>query len=136
MRFFVTAEAYKTVSSKIVHALNAISKEIELSIKDKDYGQGVFYWGYITICCPPEFYSAGFFKEIKKYTKKDKEVELRLKIDYEAMLKADDKEVFRLISESLLSGIDIAENEFSISDFSFNTFRNDLKELFKRKGWI
>jgi hypothetical protein len=126
MKFFATSESYKDISKKLVTAQNAIAAELEPFLKDKNYG----------ICCPPEIYNAGFFKEIKKYTKNETDVELRLKIDYTSMLEAEEEKVFALLCESILRGIDIAEHELKISDFDFGAFRKDVTNLFKKEGWL
>jgi hypothetical protein len=136
MRFFITGETYKTVGEKMRIAENQIEPQIESLFTDRDYGSGIVYWGHINICCPPEVYDSGFFKEIKKYTKKDKEVELRLKVDYDTTLHANEKEVFALICQSILRGVDIAEHELKIKDFDFGAFRDDVTTLFQKEGWI
>ena len=136
MRFFITGETFKTVGEKIRVTDIQIQPKIQTLLKEKHYGEGIIYWGHICICCPPEVYESGFFKEIKKYSKKEKDVELRLRIDYVAMLKANEKRVFTLVCNSILRGVDIAENELKVSDFDFTSFREDLTGLFRREKWI
>lgn len=136
MKFFATSEAYKTVSSKLMTAQNVIEKKIISLINEKNYGNDVTFWGYISISNPSKLYDAGFFKEIKKYSKKKKEVECRLRIDYDKMIKADEKEALRLVCESILRSVDIAEKELKIKNFDFTVFRDDLLTLFRREHWI
>lgn len=136
MKFYISAEVYKTVDRQLLSAQNPIEQKMKSSFKDKNYGKGVEYWGYISIVNPPKFYDAGFLIEIKKYSKKKKEVEFRLRIDYDRMLKADEKEAFRLVCNSILRSVDIAENELKINDFDFQSFRTDLQTLFRKEGWI
>jgi Immunity protein 44 len=136
MKFFITSEAYKTVGKKMSDVYTQISPKINTNLKEKNLGSGVSDWGHICISCPPDVYDSGFFKEIKKYRKSSTEVELRLRIDYEEMLKVDEKGVFKLICSSILSGVDIAEHELKIKDFEFSSFRNILTKLFKEEGWI
>lgn len=52
------------------------------------------------------------------------------------MLNANENEVNKIISESILSGIHIADNELKINDFNFKAFRYDLTSLFNNEGWI
>lgn len=136
MRFFITAETYKTVGEKLRLAINQVESKIKGLVSEKNYGNGVSYWGYIAICCPKELYEKGFFKEIKKYTKKKTEVELRLRVDYDLMVKANGNECLNLLCYSILQGIEIAENELKIEDFDFETFREDIMILFKKQGWL
>lgn len=136
MTFFMTSEMSVTIGNKLKFGRNSIEEKMRSLIGIKDYGIDINHWGHIVICCSPKLYEAGFFKEIKKYRKKDKELELRLRIDYEKMLKADEKEVNRLTCESILRGVDIAESEFKIKDFNFALFRQDLLSFFQKEGWI
>jgi len=136
MNFFITSEAFETVGQKMRDVYIQINPKINALIKEKNYGLGVSEWGHICISCPPEVYESGFFKEIKKYSKKVTDVELRLRIDYEEMLKADKKSVFSLICASILRGVDIAEHELKVKNFEFESFRNDLTNLFKEEGWL
>jgi len=136
MKFFITSEMDEIVANKVRFNRNSVEQKIKELIKEKNYGSGISYWGHIIICCAPEAYEAGLFKEIRKYSKKEKEVELRLRIEYEDMLRADKKKVFKLISESILKGVDIAESEFKINDFDFKSFRSNLLNLFIKQGWM
>lgn len=135
-RFFMTGEIDSSVFEKINSGMNSIEERIRLSLSTRDYGKGITYWGQIVICMPNEVYESGYFKEIKKYTVKFGEVELRLKIDYKVMLKADKQEAAKLICKSILRGVDIAENELEIEDFDFMAFRKDIRELFSKEGWL
>lgn len=143
MRFFMSGEIYKTVGDKIRPVCNTINKQISEFLLDKNYGDGIQDWGYIIICNPPEILDGGFLKERKHFFKKNKDLDMRLQVDYDKMLKADEKEVFKLICNSILRSIDLAENELKvgrnplkIKDFEFDAFRKDLTELFNDKGWL
>ena len=136
MKFFMTDEMSSKVSIKVKYGPNSIEDKIKTMLLNKNYGQGINFWGHILICDEPIIYEAGFFPEIKKYRKAKKEVELRLRINYENMLTANEKEVNRIICESLLRGVDIAENELKINDFDLIALRKDLMTLFKQEVWI
>jgi hypothetical protein len=124
------------VSNIVRFDRNSVENKIQTLLADKDYGNGISYWGHILIASTPEVYNAGFFKEIKKYRKKKTELELRLRVDYKKLKKADNSETLKLICESILKGVDIAEHELRIKDFEFASFRNDLTNLFTKEGWI
>lgn len=137
IQFFMTGEIESSVNNKLnFFGTNSIAGKIKSYVSARDYGPGVSDWAHIVICMTPDTYEAGFFKEIKKYTKKDKEVELRLRIDYDEMLTADENEVNKLICESILRGVDIVEHELKVKDFNFGGFRDDLIVLFKKEHWI
>ena len=136
MKFFSTSEVDVPVGNKIRPIRNLIERQINLLVNNKDYGKGIVDWGHIVICCNPSDAEVGWFKEIKKYIKSTGDLDLRLSIDYEKALKADEKALFELICLSILRGVDIAEDELKIESFDFKTYRNDLTELFKKEGWI
>ncbi len=143
MKFYSTAEVYKTVSDKLMKLQNQIEHKINQFLENKNYGDGLEHWRYLSVINPPAIYEAGFFPETKRYVKKEKSVEFRLRIDYEEMLKANEKEASKLICDSILRSVDIAESELKIGknlihikDFDFQSFRNDLTHLFQQEGWI
>jgi hypothetical protein len=143
MKFFATSEIDKSVSKKLMPVQNEISREIIQVIDGKNYGSGIDNWGYIAICCTPELYKVGFFTERKYFSHKKRDLDMRLRIDYQAMLRAEEKDVFRLICNSILRSIDVAENELMIGrnkvhikDFNFTSFRNDLIQLFNKNHWL
>lgn len=135
--FFMTGETDAAIGDdKIRFNRDSIPDKIKSWVSTTNYGAGIDFWGHIIICCEPEMYAAGFFPEIKKYTKKDRTVELRLRIDYDAMLNADEHGASKLICESILRGVDIVEHELKVKDFNFDAFRADLISLFKKEGWL
>ena len=71
-----------------------------------------------------------------KYSGSKKEVELRLKIDYDDVVNGDEKKLYTLFTDSILRGVHIAESELKIDDFDFKRFRADLNELFSKEGWL
>jgi predicted transcriptional regulator len=135
MKIFITGEVHASIIEKFRNALLKI-REVINKINNKSYGGGIKNWGYISIINPESFYQEGFLNERKHYAKKKKDLDMRLKIDYQKVLNASEIEMFNLISNSILSSVDIAEHELKISDFNFNAFRTDLTNLFKVEGWI
>lgn len=137
MKFLISSEVYKEVGEKVRRVFHlSMEKLIKENFLNKSYGGGIETWGYIPIVMPADLLPQQFFQEIKKYRKNKKEVEFRLKIDYDKFLTAGEREVSKMIAESMLRSVDIAEAEFGIKDFDFASFRNDLKSYFKEKGWI
>ena len=115
---------------------NSIGQKISKMAEMKDYGQSVSYWGHISIVNPSSVYDKGFYPEVKKYSGSKKEVELRLKIDYDDVVNGDEKKLYTLFTDSILRGVHIAESELKIDDFDFKRFRADLNELFSKEGWL
>jgi hypothetical protein len=136
MKFFLGAEMFASVADKIRPVRNQAESKIKKQLEKNDYGNGVVDWGHIIVVNPQDLYDEGFLPEIKKYKKNTGEVELRLHIDYIKMLKASEKELFKLICNSIIEGIDIVQKELSVDNFDFEAFRNDLVSLFKKEGWV
>lgn len=135
MRFGISAEVHTSVGDKVRPLIFKIKEIVNSYIENKNYGDGVVYWGYVPIILPSSFLPPEFFQEIKRYRKSKKETEFRLKIDYGQLIKANEKEVYGLICESILRSIEIARSEFKISQFDLDAFEADIKECFRKEGW-
>ncbi len=136
MKLWLSGEIDASVSEKFRLLILKIEPIINSTIEDKRYGSAINIWGYISIIMDPNFLQTGFFKEIKRYRKKKKETEFRLRIDYNDFLKADDKKAVELICESILRSIDIARKEFHVKDFDIDQFRSDFINLLISQEWL
>lgn len=136
MKFWASGEVHGDIGDTTIRLQKIIEAKINDHIEDKEYGDGVTLWGFISIVMPSELLPEDFFKEIKKYHKSKREVEFRLKIDYKELSNSDEIGKYRLICRSILRSVEIAKDEFKLSNFDFNALEGDLKECFQKKGWI
>lgn len=137
MRFWTSSETYKNIGHERTKLLSSvIEPKVNQLILTKNYGEGIILWTYIVISMTEEIYGSGFFKEIKKYNRIDKEIELRLRVDNKKLSQADESQALKLFCESILNSIDIARTELKIKNFDFRELKTDLNNLFKGQGWI
>lgn len=136
MKLWTSGEVHGDIGDKIIRLQKIIEKKVNEYLEHKNYGGGMILWGYMSIVLPSDLLPPSFFQEIKRYRKNKKETEFRLKIDYDQLVKADEKDTHRLICESILRSIEIARTEFKIVDFDLDVFEKDLKECFKKQGWV
>lgn len=136
MELFISGEIDSTIGEKYRVSINKISSEVNRYLENKKYGAGLKLWGFIGIVMKPGLLGPEFFKEIKRYRKSKEETEFRLKIDYDQVVKADEKDTSRLICESILRSIEIARAEFKIPNFDLDIFEADIRECFKKQGWV
>lgn len=136
MKFWTSGEVHGDVGDTTIRLQKNIEKKINDNIENKNYGQDITFWGFMSIVLPNDLLPAEFFQEIKRYRKNKKETEFRLKIDYDQLVKADEKGIYRLICESILRSIEIARAEFKVSKFDLDAFESDLKKCFKEENWI
>ena len=136
MKLWTSGEVQGDVGDKTISNLKIIEKKVNDYLENKNYGEGVILWGYIGIVLPSGLLPPSFFQEVKRYSKSKKETEYRLKLDYDQLVKADEKERYFLICESILRSIEIARTELKIPNFDLSEFEKDLKECFKKEGWV
>lgn len=97
MDFFISSEVEADVDSDF----QEIRKEIEPLLKKlnkNDYGKAINEIGIIPIVVKliPEYEEAGFFKERVLYNKKNKDADIRLRINH-AKFKESDKKIKKLL---------------------------------------
>ena len=136
MKLWTSGEVHGDVGDKIINNLKIIERKVNNYLENKNYGEGVVLWGYISIVLPSSLLPPSFFQEIKRYRKSKKETEFRLKLDYDQLVKADEMERHFLICESLLRSVEIARTELKIPNFDLSEFAKDLKECFKKEEWV
>ena len=137
MKFWSSGETYGDEIDYMFHKTR-LKQDIELNeyLKDKTYGEELDKWNIIYIIIPKFMLDQGFFKEIKKFRKKDADVEFRLQIDYEKYKKANEKQAMKLLYETLLKSIEIAKEEFDIFDFNLDDFKADIQKAGQLNGWL
>ena len=128
MELWMSGEIQHDVAEAYRKARNLIEDTVNESIKDNDYGEGLRRWSYIAIIRAEDSEDYG---EVKKYWKKRKEAEFRLKIDHAAFLSADMAHHIRLISQSLLSCIRMMP-EIGVTNFNFDRFNEDVTKCLSR----
>jgi hypothetical protein len=117
------------IQANAADAYRQARKDVENVINDKlsrsDYGSGIQKWIYIAIIREEDSEDYG---EIKKYTRRTKEVEFRLKIEHSKFTTAHSTEQKRLLFESLLRSIREMK-ELRIPDVDFQRLETDVMSI-------
>lgn len=125
--------------------ITAMGNELKDFIKDKNYGDDIagLYIGIVSVS--PQFSqffkarSPKYTKGKNSYTKDDvhyefyNSFEYEVRLDFETLKNASEKEVQKLIAEGLLSSFDVFKK---FKKFDSDQFKSDLEGLVKAKGWI
>lgn len=136
MKYWMTGEVHRDVSDKFRLIRNEFQTKISNYLDPKDYGSGVNEWYYFATILPEGALKPELFPEIKKYIRSKREVDIRLRVDFDSFAKADDTEARRLIAESILLSIDIGKKELNIPNFDFESYRDDIRSFCKSEGWL
>lgn len=122
------------VQSDISEAFQVAQKEVELAIKkleDNNYGDSVEELSIIPIVVDlsPELEEAGFFKERVKFSRKNKETDIRLRIDYDTFCKADKETQKKLIIKNMIDSIRMLQLKVK-KGFDGTALEADILKLF------
>lgn len=130
LKFFMSGE----VDAIIADEFRELRKEIEQKLKyleEKHYGGGLKEISIIPIVVnlTPELEEAGFFKERVLYSRKNKDADVRLRIDFDEFQKADIEKRKLLLIKNVLQSVCVLGAKVK-KDFAFSTLEKDIKELF------
>ena len=98
---------------------NSIEERINAVIADIDYGSGISTWDVILVISstPPN--------EYVRYSKINKETDVRLVIDFDTFLAAKPTERLEMLGQALLNSTERLSKK-KISDFDFNSLQRDV----------
>jgi hypothetical protein len=130
-RLFMSGEIEGDVYDSYRVARNEVEKRLNSTLENNSYGL-LELWGVIPIIREVE---SAAYCEIKKYRKKKREFEFRLKIDYATFKGADDLEKRKIIMAVLLRSID--EMRTLVSEgINYAQLESDVRGVATEKGWL
>ncbi len=129
IRFWMSGEIQNDVGDCYRVARNTIEAVLNQHVEGKDYGEGLKEWAYIAIILKPGFDE--YYLEIKRYRKKKREVEFRLKINYKKFLKGNSKTHLKMVAESVLRSFDLMR-QMNIKDCDLERLTNDVKQCLSK----
>lgn len=127
----MSAEIQRDVSPQYTAALNEIEPAINAAIGGTDYGPFT-RWSFIAIVREEDDPD---YDEVKKYRKKDRVFEFRLKIEYATFKAADDLGKRKLIVASLLRSIDEMRNLVP-KGIDYVRLESDVRNVALSNGWL
>ena len=128
MNFFISGEVNAAVGKDFMNLVREIDKKL-LPLKQKNYGEAVEKIDIIPIVVliTPEY--EHFYKERKLFSKKNKDADIRLRIDYEKFLNGDIETRRILILKNIIDSIRIVGMKAK-KDFDAITLEKDVLEIF------
>jgi Immunity protein 44 len=131
MKFFMSAEVQADVSFDFMNISNEIEQGLK-SLETNNYGDSVEHISIISICVnlTPEFEEAGFFKERVKYSKKNKDADIRLRMDHTTYKTADMETKKLLILKNVVRSIRALQLKIK-KGFDGNSLERDIIKLFQ-----
>ena len=129
MEIFLGAEIEGPATSKWFDLQKEFSELLE-ELKDENYGDSLTSIGIISILMHPEYFEGEGYKERRYYSRKNKEADIRLRINYTDFVNAN-KETRKVIYIShILEAITIAGNKAG-DGFDLNRLLFDVQRLLK-----
>lgn len=129
MEIFLSAEIEGPATSKWF----VLQKEFSLLLSvlhKKDYGEQLNSIGIISIIMRDEYFEDGGHKERKYYSKTRKEADIRLRINYNDFLRANEADRKKLYIAHILDSIYIAGKKAG-KDFAVTQLLTDVETILK-----
>ena len=133
MKFSLVSYVSEDIIS-ISDIISFISKEIEETLKNKDYGEDIESV-YIGIVCVNPIFSH-FFKYREKYIKSKKAVEYSIVLNYNDFKNFSEKDSVKKIVTYILISIEKIIDKYKIKQFDVDKYIRDIKELALQKNWF
>ena len=129
--FWMSAEIQRDVSPQYTAALNEIEPALNAIIETSDYGT-LARWSFIAIILDD---GDPYYGEVKRYHKKTRVFEFRLKTDHATFKAADDLGKRKLIMASILRSID-EMRQLVPKGIDYGRLESDVRAVAASKGWL
>ncbi|MEO7702081.1 MAG: Imm44 family immunity protein [Opitutus sp.] len=132
MELWTSGEIEHSISDVYRDARKAVESAVNGSFKNADFGAGLREVAYIAIIRKID---SSDFKEVKKYSSREKSAEFRLKISFADFSAAGSERATQLIAESVLRAFSLLKT-LSISNFDSPGCETHVRNLFERLKWL
>jgi len=131
MELWFSGEISEDVDKPFQSVSNDLERKINKLIGKKSYGEGLSSWDVIALIAGSEWPQTA---EVRKYSKRSKECEYRVRADHAAFLKGPRKAQIRILFQLLRGTVeDLAAKD--IRDFDVESLLKDLDLLAKKNKW-
>jgi Immunity protein 44 len=127
---WLTYFAEPLVSNKLIQQHQQIYPLLD-SLNCMDYSPSIQSFGIIIVAFSPEAFPE---PEKLRFRKSKNEIEIRINIDYEALLQANEAQTRQLIAKTYLSAISRFLSKRK--DFDYQRFYEDVEKLFRANGFL
>ena len=131
----MSGELQADIGEACAAAQNEMEPIINAAIKECDYGASITEWALIPTILSPRFEKSTGYTEIKRYWRKKRETEFRLRIDHATFKAADDAGKRRLLFAMILRSVAEAR-QMRIPAFDLDRFAHDLRRIGIEHGWM
>jgi Immunity protein 44 len=132
VRVWTSSEALIDVDEALNLARKDVEREVAKSLASKNYGSGVSKWALIYILLPE---NDPKYPEVRRYRKRTRVVEFRLKVDHQAFKEGGAIAQRKLLAAAFLRSIDLS-GSLPIEDFDRTRFKADVVQVFERNNWV
>ena len=129
MEIFLGAEIEGPAAGKWFVLQKEFSRSL-LSIEDRCYGDDLLSIGVISIVMRDKYFEQGGYKERLYYNKKNKEADIRLRINYNRFIKCNYDERREMYIDHILRSIQIAGKKAG-DTFDLNRLLFDVENLLR-----
>ena len=129
MKLWVSAETQADVGKKLTLARGKIKNKINEKIENVSYDIPLDGWDVIII-----LRDDSRMKDIIKYSKKKKDMDFRICIDYPSFVKASSLEAERLHFKALQRSLEILKEKF-IKERDIHKLISDVYKVGKENNW-
>lgn len=131
MRFWLSGE----VMADVAEAYREVRKEVEghltSRLADASYGPGIDRLVFVAVISS---LGGEWFPELRKYHRKEKDAEFRLRIDHAAFLVADERMRRVMVCEALSRAIGLIST-LPVNGFDTDRFLRDFGLAVAERGW-
>lgn len=127
MRIFLGAELYGKAGSRWFQLQKEFSEKIK-KLEINEYDSELDNISIISIIMPDDFFADGAYKERKYFNRKDKYIDIRLKIDYKSFVSGNKTVSRKLYIDHILSAFDVVANKVGPA-FQMQKLLADVKNL-------
>lgn len=129
--FYTSAIFWKDLRAKAL-AVKKIQRLLNDNISLDAYGEGIRAFSFTPIALRP---ANTIHEESIQYFSDKRELNVALKLDFEAVSVSDEATFLHLLAELFLRAIDEAPRQ-EAKNFDWLRFKRDVSRLFEAEGWL
>lgn len=132
MKFWLSEEVMADVADDYADVRREVATYLNQIFSEREYGSGLRQFDFIGMVLSDE---GPGYKEVKRYSRKERSVEFRLRIDHSLFKRADLATRHSLIAESLARAIALLRT-LGIQDLDVDRLDTDFRVAMKERGWF
>ena len=127
MHIFLGAELYGKAQSRWFQLQKEFSERFK-KLEFNEYGSELDNISIISIIMPDDFFADGAYKERKYFNRKDKAMDIRLRIDYKSFVSCNKTVSRKIYIDHILCAFDVVANKVG-PDFQAQKLLADVKNI-------